>query len=142
MEKNKRKNGIVGLLIVLTFFVGAYFYGQIWHNDIMENQQPTTGTVYKTYQGYRGEVGLQYKFQIGDSTYYGETFLDIYSGNDSLFIDKNFPVIFSKKTNRNDMLVLPKDFKNFNLAFPDSLHWVIDSVRGGPLYELPHWRGT
>jgi hypothetical protein len=49
--------------------------------------------------------------------------IDLWKGN--LFVNKNFPVIFSKnKTNVNEILIFPKDFEKYKLPYPDSLIWV------------------
>ena len=42
-----------------------------------------------------------------------------------LFIGKYFPMAYSPKINKGQILVTPDDFKEINLPFPDSLTWVL-----------------
>ena len=52
--------------------------------------------------------------------------------NSSEFIDKVFPVRYSPKTSRSEILITPRHFKRYGLEYPDSLEWVkkylIDSI--------------
>ena len=45
------------------------------------------------------------------------------------FVDKYFPVVVSiEDREENVMLITPKDFRTFDLTFPDSLKWVVEWV--------------
>jgi hypothetical protein len=43
-----------------------------------------------------------------------------------LFIGKYFPIAYSPEIDMGQILISPKDFKKYNIAFPDSLNWVSD----------------
>jgi hypothetical protein len=41
-------------------------------------------------------------------------------------INRYFPMIYSEKMDDGVILITPRDFKDANLPFPDSLQWIVD----------------
>jgi hypothetical protein len=49
---------------------------------------------------------------------------------DRLLVNKTFPLIlFPSDPNNNDLLLFKEDFERYNLAYPDSLKWICDSLK-------------
>ena len=47
----------------------------------------------------------------------------------SLAFVRSFPVIYNgKDPSENDILIFPDDFSKYNLPFPDSLKWVVETI--------------
>jgi hypothetical protein len=44
----------------------------------------------------------------------------------NIFVGKYFPMAYSPKLNMGQILITPKDFKDYNIPFPDSLNWVLE----------------
>ncbi len=93
--------------------------------------QITSGKVIKTSMAYRGGVVIDYIFYYDDIEYQDQTTRGIYSGLREVFANKYFPVVFSaSQPKNNEMLLLPGDFENYNLQYPDSLNWLKILVQG------------
>jgi len=67
-------------------------------------------------------MNFDYEFYYNGTKYTDNSYAGVKSPRD--FIGKSFPVRFSPKTKRSEILVVPKMFKKYGIAFPDSLSWV------------------
>lgn len=46
-------------------------------------------------------------------------------GSTTYFIDQYFPLLFSPQSEAIQVLIVPDDFSEFGIEFPDSLNWVL-----------------
>jgi hypothetical protein len=122
---SKRFSNILVLLLAILLCLFYYWRGQKHKEIILNDSQIANGKIIECKVDHRAALWIKYSF-----TYRGEIFynnqpliIDLWKGN--LFVNKSFPVIFSKnKPNVNEILIFPKDFERFNLQYPDSLTWV------------------
>ena len=91
----------------------------------------TTGTVIGV--DLKGRPGnfIKYNFAYNGNTIYshGNAHKE-YAPLKNFIINKQFPVIYSTvNPNYNMILILPEDFKDYNVPFPDSLNWVLQYIK-------------
>lgn len=133
--KETIKNPIVSfaIIIIISFFIyiNAKKSGDNYRSNILKNPSVTSGTV--TGVDLKGRLGnfIEYHFSY-DGNFFssdGNAHKE-YSSLRNFIINKNFPVVFdSLNPNYNMILILPEDFKSYNIPFPDSLKWVLNYIK-------------
>ncbi|HNJ27641.1 MAG TPA: hypothetical protein PLQ40_01730 [Ferruginibacter sp.] len=113
----------------------SHFNGKFFDKAIRNNSSFTIGVVYDYRQKAKFTPAIKYQFDYGGKTYFSYSS----SSNSRLFNwedpykllfnhikGKSFPVVLSKDniSKYNKILIIPDDFKEFNLQYPDSLNWV------------------
>jgi hypothetical protein len=120
MMKNKNKLAMIIFFVLVGFCVT---YALIRVNDLKKNGIIVRGKILGTGFSAKSSVMLfDYEFQ-----YNGRWFKnDSPSGvtNPEEFVGKMFPVYFSPKTDRSEILITPRHFGRYGLPYPDSLEWV------------------
>ncbi len=117
----------VGFLLFIGFCLTV-------RNQLEQNHLISYGSVYEVRRTGRANlIRLAYECQIDNKTYKSDI---EYSGtvisleDSKVFEGKSFPVVYYPKfPHLNTMLVLPKDFEQFNIPFPDSLKWVLPLIK-------------
>ncbi|SFQ31200.1 hypothetical protein [Parafilimonas terrae] len=128
------KNPLTSIFIVVLVFSIIYINGRNSEDDyrekVLNKPELTTGTV--TNVEFKSRVGyeVQFYFSANNGEIHSKTsFGDIVSLQ-HFIINKQFPIIFSSvNPNYNMILILPEDFKDYNVPFPDSLNWVLQYVK-------------
>jgi hypothetical protein len=122
---SKKFSNILVLFIAISLCFFYYWRGQK-HKEIIQNDfQIANGKIIECKVHHRAALWIKYSFTYRDEIYYNSQSLiiDLWKGN--LFVNKSFPVIFSKnKPNVNEILIFPKDFERYKMPYPDSLIWV------------------
>ena len=114
------------IIFILIFCLTAIFICNRNGNDLKTNGILTNGQVVKAYWG-RGGINLDYIFYVNGQKVDGSEFYFISIRFGNKFLHKSFPVIYSKNSiDRNRMLVLENDFKEFDMTYPDSLRWTLN----------------
>lgn len=73
------------------------------------------------------EYVMNYEYLVNNNRYLGKqySYFDFKKGYDSLLFSKKFPIAYEADNESNShLLIIPTDFSNFNLDFPDSLKFV------------------
>lgn len=117
-------------VFLVVFALGSIFIiGNLEHNaykrKILTNPVLATGTISEVeYKGKSGYV-VSYSFEVD------HRFISSYVNGArfgrlrNIIKGKSFPVIFNGNAPEyNRMLIHPKDFKEYNIVFPDSLLWI------------------
>jgi hypothetical protein len=74
---------------------------------------------------YKKGYGVFYSFEYGSHIYDDHVSSSNYSKFKFSIVGKKFPVILrSDSPSVNQILILPDDFKTYNIEIPDSLKWV------------------
>lgn len=124
--KSKTAKKYFSLFILVAVLFADYLDGLSGRNRIANNLAISTGYVYSTSIQHRGWVNLKYQFQVNEQSIAETKVMGVPSIHNKVFLDRSFPVVYSKKNSRlNELLVLPKDFKKYNISYPDSLVWVM-----------------
>jgi hypothetical protein len=126
MSNNKRISNIAFIIIIISLLLFYTWRANNRKNIIKSDIEFRIGKVIKTSTTHRGAVTIEYSF-FYNSLFQNDQALGIFSGLRDYFLNKTFPVVFSKKKpGVNEMLILPKDFERYNLQYPDSLRWVTE----------------
>jgi hypothetical protein len=138
-EKPKPKMLIAILILVMAALLGmAAFIFYLWRDktsDILAHKGFTKGRIITYYHARKSSAYVfEYGYSIKDSNYIAEQNVPIGAIKDS-FLGKTFPVIYDTTAAHSTyypfaayLLITPADFKKFNMAFPDSLHWVLKHI--------------
>jgi len=122
-KKIKIHPGHIFLLAIAVFVVFGYFNENRHIDNINKNKCISYGRVTKYISLYKSSKGYNYEFYRDNKIYQG-----FYSHwpNTLPIINKVFPVALDcDDPENNAILILPNDFKRYNLYFPDSLNWLI-----------------
>ena len=130
MERSRMpdKKQLTRLLLIFcaVFLVGIYVYQRREKDTIQENLGVTTCKITNASAGYRGGIQMKYSFIYNGKEYTGGRKYFISNAYADSFLGYSFPVAFDKNNpSQNTVLLLPADFHEFNLDFPDSLEWVV-----------------
>jgi hypothetical protein len=127
------RNTVKGIpYIIILGFVIAFFRSCGSEEQLMKNYTFTNGTVLRFSPDYRGAGGgITYEFVVNGKTYENKSlYAPIYSSKGYFFVGRSFPVAYdSTDVNNNTILILPMDFKEFHISFPDSLEWIREYIR-------------
>jgi len=112
--------------------MGGIYYlynikGQNFVNEILEEPVMSTGViksiVFKAKKGYY----IEYDFNINGGMLSSSTYRSDIGSIRNIIVNKSFPVIYNKRHNdKNEILFLPEDFKEFKMPYPDSLKWITE----------------
>lgn len=129
---------IISLLIGFLVLVIPLIIGYINHNKfkkkLTENSIIVPGKITGFDKTYKRADALNYIFEYNGKTY---TTYSSSSGNPSdyedmkLFVfNRTFPVLINKNNPKkySKLLVVPEDFQEFGLEFPDSLKWILKYI--------------
>jgi hypothetical protein len=111
---------VLGGILLIGKVRQSAFIGKIQGNPVFAK-----GIIQRVeYKNKHGYV-VTYSFPINDRFMIATVSGDKYQPVRTYIIGKSFPVIYSaKEPEYNSMLILPDDFKRYNVAFPDSLNWI------------------
>lgn len=129
MLKIKKNNTVLKLLLVIVVIGSVYLIGRWEFNDfkkkISENPAFTTGIIKEVeYKGKRGFV-VTYSFEVDSRFYTSDVNGGRYRGVRNVIKGKTFPVIYNGKSPEiNAMMIVPDDFEDYDVQFPDSLFWI------------------
>lgn len=129
------RSQIAGIMIALILVGVVIIWALSNKNKLLRNHKITNATVNDCYSGGRGNIGtiLLYRFDLEGKEITGSASLsnDVLSlSNAKLYVlGKTIPVAYeSQHPSNNFLLIRKKDFKQFNIVMPDSLHWLLKYV--------------
>lgn len=132
MKKYSIKQVIKSNIFLIIFFIVVIiiiFNSNYRINLISESPSITTGIIYNEKYGNGGWLYLYYSFEVNGKINYGKKTTP-YGNKEGFFNRKQFPVIYKEdQINLNDLLIEPKDFKKYDLDFPDSLKWILPHLQ-------------
>jgi hypothetical protein len=77
--------------------------------------------------GKSATISFKYEYYIDGKTYTKITgYAGIAYANGNNFVNKNVPLIYSRKINSVRLLLIPVDFEKYQVPFPDSMRWVLN----------------
>lgn len=130
-QKDETKNTLKMLLIFGCFFgiIGfiAVKYSEKQEAEILSHKGLALATVvgYSPH-GAKTSDQFEYTFTISGMIFKGDHIGIWPNSNYKDFIGRQFVVIYDTlNPNNESMLISPRDFKRYNIPFPDSLKWVI-----------------
>lgn len=100
--------------------------------NVLENSAYSTARIFRCKSTGKGAgVGFYYYYVVSGTEYAGYR---NYSGVSwkmaDVFLNKDFSVIYnSKEPSKNYLLLLPRDFAEFEFEYPDSLQWVVKMIQ-------------
>lgn len=130
----KDKDKII-ILLILVLFVAFYAIHQT--QKLKKKHIITSGTIIKCSTGLKGQIGtwFDFKYNVNDDEFIGSSlYREFYFKDCAQHLKgKSFPIVYSPDDKTNSAILLtPKEFKSYDMEFPDSLKWLlqyIDSVR-------------
>lgn len=120
---------IVVLALCLPFIYSIIKANQ-FTNGILKNPSIAHGQVNGFSKAYKRTDAINYTFSFEGRTYQSYSSsngsADDYEKLFPYINGRTFPVLFSKNDPEHYslMLIVPEDFKEFGISFPDSLNWV------------------
>lgn len=118
--KNQNK---LALYIFIALVVLCVVYAFYRSSDLKRNGVILQGQILKSAFSAKSSVMLfKYRFVYNNKTY--EDYSPAGVTNSTEFVGKIFPVRFSSKTGRSEILITPRHFKRYNIPHPDSLEWI------------------
>lgn len=125
MTNNTKITNVVLLLGIVIFFIYVYVTNVYYRPKAIKNN----GIVLNAWTlewkfDSKGSRSLQYEFYYNTKKIIGYTTPRNNRGNIN-FVHSYFPVIYDTIDGYKEILIDPKNFKRYNIAFPDSLKWVL-----------------
>jgi len=123
----------IGVLAIGIPLLVGYLNGKKYDKAIRKNPSITLGTVYDYEAIYKHSPVLKYEFEFEGKKFYSSSsssgtgnWEDEYKILFRKVKGRSFPVFFSKDSpgRYNKILIIPADFEEFNLNYPDSLNWI------------------
>jgi hypothetical protein len=143
MKINKYK--FLSLIIGFIAIGGPLIYSKIKYSKfkkmLMKDNIIVSGEIIGYRSSYKRTDVLSYKFSINDKDYYHSSSSygksDDYKRLYPLVKGKTFPIIVCKTNPKdiNSLLLVPEDFKEFGLQFPDSLNWIKTNLKRFSLHS-------
>jgi hypothetical protein len=124
------KLSIIKVWAIFLSFLGIFFIiseinGNRFRSKILESPMLVHGRVNSYSVAYKRADAFCYSFFYNGQTYYSESGNSDYYNLRKYAIYKNFPVIInSLYPEHSQILILPEEFKEYHIPFPDSLKWV------------------
>lgn len=136
MKSMKNRNIIIFSLVVLALMAGymltMYQKGKVTKRIIQNANFTNTkfgGEIIPYKKGSNGPWYVCY-FTVKDESFSATQPTRICDKLRPEFFQQNFPVIYdSLNPESARVLVFPADFREFNLAYPDSLNWIIQRLQ-------------
>jgi hypothetical protein len=110
---------------LIFFLMAGYLVIGVWlkSRDLKKNGIILTGIITDVTTSAKSPVvNFKYEFVYNGKLYKDDSEAGVYKPIS--FIGLSFPVRFSPKTSRSKILITPRDFKTYDLKYPDSLTWV------------------
>lgn len=124
MNRSKKTAIFIGSL--LTFLIVFYFVSGKRKIPV-ENSKLVKGMV-TSVKAQKGLKLIQYTFSLNETKYSGEDLQNICVELGREIIGKEFAVIYDKyDPNTSSILISKKSFDKYDVSFPDSLKWVIET---------------
>lgn len=125
-----KKNDKIGFLVVLGLIILFLGYDFVF-TKLMRGGEIISGKIIDYGPGNKGtSISIKYEYYIDGKTYTSATgYGGIAYADGSNFINRNVPLIYSRKISSVRLLLLPNDFKKYDVPFPDSMQWVLNYFR-------------
>lgn len=108
------------LLMAICFAFILIVKSRLKSNGILLNAKTTNWA-----SGAKMSLDLKYEFYYKGEKIIGANAFGPFRGNPD-FENRFFPVMYYPGLGgHSQLLIMPSDFKSFNLSFPDSLKWVL-----------------
>ena len=126
---------IIGVFVLLLPLIIGHFNHNKFKKKLMENSIIVSGKITGFDKTYKRADALNYYFEYNGENY---TTYSSSSGKPSdydnikLFvINRTFPVLINKNNPQeySKLLVVPEDFQEYGLQFPDSLKWILKYIK-------------
>lgn len=121
-------------ILVIMFAAGV---GIIVVRNLMKKKAVTENAAYTTARlidytptGKGSGGGFDYRYVVSGTKYIGHrSYPSISWKMGDVFLNKEFPIVYnSKEPSQSYLLLLPGDFAEFGLEYPDSLQWVVKTI--------------
>ncbi len=124
-RKSKKLSLLLFIFIIFIIYFQAYFEKAKRKNEIITDFQIGSAEIHSSGFVYMRGSEVRFSFKSNKKVIKGREVSHKYDKIYKQLIGKSFPVVFKKSDpNYNDLLIFPKDFKEYKLSFPDSLIWV------------------
>jgi len=119
---NKQGNRIFFVAVFL-IIIWMVFHQIHRDNDLKSNGIIVNVTVTNVLSNYKNIPSFKYEFFYKNVKYIKDnpTGIETYT----FFIGRKFPAIFSPSTGNCELLMTPENFDKYDIAYPDSLQWVL-----------------
>ena len=123
------------IMCIIVFLIRGQKLNETARRDEMKrNPTVVVGEVQRLKKVYKDHDRFEYTFQFNDTLYYGWSNSNgkatDYSNLSGHLYTKFFPVLLSAKDPKkySTILIVPEDFEEYGLKFPDSLGWVMEYI--------------
>lgn len=125
----------IGHTILIIMFITTA--GVIMVRNLIMKKAVTGNAVYTTARlvhynptGKGVGGGFDYRYVVSGTEYTGyRNYSAISWKMADVFLNKEFPIVYnSKEPSQSYLLLLPRDFAEFGLEYPDSLQWVVKTI--------------
>ncbi|WPQ66305.1 hypothetical protein SIO70_15700 [Chitinophaga sancti] len=122
-----RPGKIFPVVVIVLLGAIAYYYVQQDRKRLFNNKIFTTGEIYDyTMVARSSATNFICRFYVGGVKYsFSQVVREVNRAYADDFVGKTFPVIYEKENPSNcELLLVPENFQQINMPFPDSLNWV------------------
>ena len=123
-------NVVGGSILILAFIYS--FYNSHRHVDDLRKERIITNAIVTGTKTGKSNRFITYRFNYKKGTFDESKGASPFSFSEinRFLVGKPFPLIVSKTDMAvNDLLITKSDFEKYNLAYPDSLKWLCDSLK-------------
>jgi len=132
---NVTKSQFMGIIIAILLICTVAMWALYNKKKLLGNYKITNALVNDCYSGGKGNLGttILYKFNLEGkeetgTVAYANNVLNL-SDAKAYILGKIFPVAYESQHPLNNLLLIrEKDFKQFNLSMPDTLHWILKYI--------------
>lgn len=126
---------LIGFVVLLLPLIIGHFNHNNFKNRLLENPIIVSGRITGFQKTYKRTDALNYFYEYNGNAY--STYASSsgkpsdYDGLRLLVLDRTFPVLINKDNPQeySKLLVVPEDFEEYGLPFPDSLKWVLKYIK-------------
>ena len=135
----EQRKSIVAFAVFLAILGSLMIWGKGQRDKLQQSHAKTTGIVtgVERLGGRNGaENSLCYSYKVGVIKVVGYKLITLPQASSSFcayLVGKSFPVMYDpEKPSLSEILIFPKDFKEWDEYYPDSLGWVLKLMEKYP----------
>jgi hypothetical protein len=130
-EEKRKTFKRLSVISIVFFIIGllGYFKEKKDTASLIANMRFTSGYITKySPEGPKTAGDFYFQFSVNDQIISYEQIANVWPDKGESFVGKQFPVIYDSQNPKNcSLLIFPEQFEKYNLQFPDSLKWVLQS---------------
>ena len=122
--------GSIFLMLALVIFFSKLGEKELRKNILKDSTIVVGKVLDYTPPRFEASCVVTYSFMLGIHCHTEDESNGLYEPLHRYLVGKTFPIIVNARNYKyNKILIVPKDFEEFGIPFPDSLQWVKDILK-------------